>query len=132
MISIDDFNVYYTRVIPNNTLEYKTYFNLSGIVIIATIGYNSRVKKRWISLRTNGDVPILKKTFLIPQARIYPNINMHLLGYDYYLTLEPVDPNNISDDFFNWKDKFYITFVGAATEIQDDIDNVYREVVVGN
>lgn len=128
----DFFAMNVLRIKPLNNVNYTTNVPLDFLNIQMEVGYNDRVKKRYISLKTQNGTILLYRTFIDVGRRVDLNNNAKLLGLNYYVIVEPVDKSFDNRDFFNWKDNYTITFVGNRTEVNEYIDLKYRESVVGN
>jgi hypothetical protein len=128
----DYFKMNVIRVKPLNNVNYVTNINIDTLSCRMEVGYNDRTKKRYISLKTLNGTVLLYRTFIDVGRRVELNNNATLLGLNYYVILEPTQTGVDNRDFFNWKDNYTITFVGNRTEVNDYIDQKYRESVVGN
>lgn len=122
-MSILDYNFYQVDVDLRNFPNYTTNFNVLGLTVVATFGYNTRMKSRWVRLETPAGELLLPNTFLSVGHRILPSVNMKLLGYDFYITLNEVSTGG---DVLYWKDNYKLTFVGTY---QDNIEDYHQEVL---
>lgn len=120
------------RIKPKNLVNYVTTIPLDFLTVQMEVGYNDRTKKRYIALKTNNDTVLLERTFIDVGRRVSLNNNAKLLGLNYYIIVEPVDATLDTRDFFEWSDMYTITFVGNRLEVNQFIDEKYREAVVGN
>ena len=120
------------RVKPNNLQSYRSHINIDNLDCIIEVGYNSRLKKRYISVITSNGTVLLERTFLDIGRRVDLNNNAVLLGLQYYVTLEVIGVLEEDIDFFNWSDTFNISFVGCRTEVYNTLHIKLRNQIVGN
>lgn len=120
------------KVQPLNIHTYVQNLQLDLLNVTIEVGYNERLKKRWISVKTADNTVLLRRTFLDVNRRVDLNNNATLLGLSYYIILDK-KPNGFDNkNFLEWSDNYYISFVGVRREVNDYINNKYREIVVGN
>lgn len=120
--------VFYTLLSLNNQLSYTTTVNLGGLNLLLEIGYNSRLKRRWISAKsTAGDV-LLTRTFLTLNSAIDFNINTDIIGRKVTLLFDSWDKLPPDFDFINWNDLCVIQFTHYSVDLEtatEDILNSY-------
>lgn len=119
-------NYYYYNV--RDDLFYKTDININGFALILTIGYNTRLKKRYASIETTATTVILPRTFLDVKRACSFNINSTLLGIgDYYISIYKIDDNK-ADDFLNWSSNYRLVIGGMNQETKEAWDKLVKEV----
>lgn len=125
-MTIQDYNFYQVDVSLKDYPNYTTSFNVLGLTIVATFGYNTRMKKRWVRLETPSGELLLSNTFLNVGHRILPSVNMRLLGYNFYITLNEIS----SGDMLQWSNNYKLTFVGTYQENKEDYHKEVLDAVV--
>lgn len=130
-MSVSDYSVLRTRIELNNLPSYITYFSIQGIQLIMEVGYNTRNKRRWLALRTVSDDILLQRTFISNLDRVVCNVNTEILGATIFVVLEPKNPALESDDYLNWRDNFWLTFVSNDIEYDEAIDSTTLDLYVG-
>lgn len=117
---------------PLNIHTYVQNLQLDLLNVVIEVGYNERIRKRWISVKTADNTVLLRRTFLDVNRRVDLNNNATLLGLSYYIILDKKQNGFDNKNFLEWSDNYLIKFVGVRREVNDYINNKYREIVVGN
>lgn len=130
-MSLEDYSVTRMRLILNNEPSYTTYFSVQGVQVVMEVGYNTRNKRRWISLRTVSYDILLQRTFLNGFDRVKVNVNSEILGISFFIVLEPKNLKLISDDYLNWKDNYWLTFVSNDIEYDEEVEKLILDNFVG-
>ncbi|MBQ0112883.1 MAG: hypothetical protein KBT03_07125 [Bacteroidales bacterium] len=130
-MALEDYSVTRTRVILQNIPSYTTYLSIQGLQIILEVGYNTRNSKRFIALRTVNDDILLQRTFIGSLDRVYCNINTEIYGITLSLVLEPKNTNFQSEDYLNWKDDYWLTFISNDIEYDETISELQLDLHVG-
>ncbi len=100
--------IIYTEL--KNTLEYTCDVNVFNVSMIMRVSYNSRSKKRLISLTSlDGSILYLKPTYITYGSRIFPNFNAIIEGLSFYITLDRLTLTG--DNYLNWANQFRLCFV---------------------
>lgn len=130
-MSLEDYSVTRMRLILNNEPSYTTYFSVQGVQVVMEVGYNTRNKRRWISLRTVSYDILLQRTFLNGFDRVKVNVNSEILGISFFIVLEPKNLKLISDDYLNWKENYWLTFVSNDIEYDEEVEKLILNNFVG-
>ena len=100
--------IIYTEL--KDTLEYTCSINVFNTQMTMRVSYNSRSKKRLISLTSiDGDILYLKPTYITYGSRIFPNFNAVIEGLSFYITLDRLTLTG--DNYLNWANLFSLCFV---------------------
>lgn len=115
-----------TKISLSNTFKYRTKFNLSGVQVSMSCGYNVINKHRWIILTSSFGETLLSQTFLKIGKRCELTPKAQQENLDYYVTLVKKDkakviPDNY--DYINWATDFDLYFYGRDYSITEQLEN---------
>jgi len=102
-------DVIYTEL--KNTYNYFCEISVFDVPMLMTVSYNSRSKKRLVSLTSlDGDVLFLKPTYITKGSRVFPNFNATLYDLNFYISLYNYSGSS-SEDYSTWANDFQLVFV---------------------
>lgn len=100
--------IIYTEL--KNTLEYICSINVFDTQMLMRVSYNSRSKKRLISLTSlDESILFLKPTYITEGSRVFPNVNAELNGLSFYITLNPLSFSG--ENYKDWANQYQLCFV---------------------
>lgn len=121
--------IIYTEL--KNTLEYVCSINVFDTQMLMRVSYNSRSKKRIISLTSlDESILFLKPTYITEGSRVFPNINAKLNGLSFYITLNPLSFSG--ENYKDWANQYQLCFVEYTPYTNLTTDRFYVNKSSGN
>lgn len=126
---MEDKAFWYLINIPlDNSLSYQNIVNIDGVDCIFDYGYNSFLKKRWISISTRNGEVLLERTLLTLGCENHLNVNADILD----LTRVKIFLRKKEDlkefDPENWGDNAELLIVGLYRQYREEVDKASVDI----
>ena len=121
-----EYNKTGTIIKLSNTFKYRTKFNLNGVQVNMSCGYNVVNKCRWIILTSSSGEVLLNQTFLKSGRRCELTLKAQQLNLDYYVALVKKDRTKVTPndyDYINWASDFDLYFYGRDYSVTEQLEN---------